>query len=309
MMRPALADLCDNVRYREIVATTVPGWSAHNPSIAVGPDGQYRCNVRSSNYVFRNGQFIVTHHDGVIRTRNFLCDLNDDLGVENMEWVDDTAVTPEVQYTLVRNLEDGRLFYQDGSWYMLGNSREHRADGIPKIALDRLDGHYAVERTIFDGPDPWRCEKNWVPMLDSLGGTGDFLYSTLPTVTYNAEFDLMETQFDQADELPGIELRGGSQVIPVPGSRNFITVTHEVTWEPDRHYWHRFILFNDLMGVEGYSDPFYFLSPGTQFVAGLVAKDDDFVISFGHHESRALFASVPQANVLKAIENRTPRLT
>ena len=301
-MRPALADLCPSVRYREIVTTTVAGWSAHNPSITQDPYGMYWCNVRSSNYVFRNGQFIVTHPDGIIRTRNYLCQLNDDLGVVAMDWVDDTHVTPEVQYTLVRNLEDGRLFHHDGSFWMLGNSREHRSDGIPKIALDRLFGPMAVDRRIFDGPDQFRCEKNWVPILD---GSGKFMYEPLPVTTYDPKTDHYSTpiQGSRADAMRSFDIRGGSQIISIPGLPEcLIGVTHEVTWEPDRHYWHRFVLYSaSTHAALGWTEPFSFLEPGTQFAAGIATKDDNFVVSFGHHESRALFAVVPINKVLDSI--------
>ena len=272
----------------------------HNPSIAQGPDGEYRVIVRSSNYVYRNGQFIATDPDNIVRTRNYLCDLDDNLGVTKMAWIDDTAVDPPVYYTLVRNMEDARLFWEDGYWWACGTSRQHRPDGTPKMALDRLEGNVAVERIILEGPDDLLCEKNWVPIIGAGGRT--FLYDRFPAYTYTHRYNL----WAESGVVPGVvapnpPLRGGSQLIEIPGTPRYLSVTHEVTWEPDRHYWHRFVLHALDYAVIAYSEPFYFVGPGCEFAAGVVAKGDDFVVSFGHAESRALFATVPKKQVLESL--------
>lgn len=264
------------------MSPATPGWTCFNPSIASNPNGKYRCIIRSSNYVLRNGNYLSIDPQGVIRTVNYLVDLDDDLNIYKVNAIDDSWVDHPILYPHVRGMEDARLFWNDESWCTSGTSRHHRPDGTPKIAVDKLQDYAVIERRVMkDGDDV--CEKNWMPIAD----TGEWVYSVSPSiVTYNGRFLSNGTDCD----LPA-DLRGSSQL--VPWKDGYLGVTHEVTWEPDRCYWHRFIYF-DFRGIAvAATEPFYFLSPGIEFANGITLWNDKVVVSFGHRDERALLAIVP----------------
>ena len=293
---------------RDLVTAFTPGWSVLNPSIAKGPGG-YKCIVRSSNFVERSGEYLVNDPENIVRTVNYLCDLDDNLRITSMEPIDTSEVEPEVKFSLVQNMEDARLFYQYGYWWASGTSREHREDGVPKIALDRLVGAKAVERTYLDGDDYYRCEKNWMPLLSPVLGKHSekrpwFVYSCSPSlVTDGSQVPI------PYDNPPTPEdFRGSSQVIPVNGGSAYVGVTHEVTffqhapgqrWQ--RQYWHRFCRFDIYGALVSWSDPFYFIDPGIEFANGIVEWNDHFAITFGYRDERAMIATVPKRLVLESL--------
>ena len=266
---------------RELVSTATPGWSVFNPSIAKGPEG-YRCIVRSSNFVLRNGEYLVNDPENIVRTVNYLADLDDNLNLINMEPIDDSWVDPPVHYTLVRNMEDARLFWHDNSWWVSGTSRQHRSDGVPKIAVDKLRDYTAIERQILKDDDDV-CEKNWMPIAD----TGQWVYSVSPSIIMH-DGGFLST--DPSSDLPS-NLRGSSQL--VPWKDGYLGVTHEVTWEPTRYYWHRFVYFDSRGFAVSATEPFYFLSPGIEFANGITLWNDKVIVSFGHADERALLAVIP----------------
>ena len=285
---------------RDIVTSTTPGWSVLNPSIAQG-DASYRCIVRSSNFVERNGEYLVTDPENIVRTKNYLCDLSpSDLSIQSFDLIDTSEVEPEIKFSLVQNMEDARLFFHRGYWWASGTSREHRSDGTPKIALDRLVGAKAVERTYMDGPDYYSCEKNWMPFPIEEDWHRWVYNCASSQITDGAVI----REFGPSGDAPR-EMRGSSQVIPITGRGDFIGVTHEVTffqttnhqrWQ--RQYWHRFVLFDERGCLINWTEPFYFVSPGIEFANGIVEWQDHFAVSFGHRDERAMLALVPTAPVL-----------
>src|SRR5207244_10256973 len=108
---------------RPIDFSPEPGWNASNPSIY--SDGEkVRCIVRTVNYRIVNGGYVtppddIVRDDGVykgwqvLRTRNFLLDLDSDLRTRAVtEMVDATGGT-RTSYP-VHGFEDARLFAWSG---------------------------------------------------------------------------------------------------------------------------------------------------------------------------------------------------
>jgi len=277
----SVSDLYPGTEFRDIMVSNTEGWSAHNPSIARGPDG-YRCIIRSVNYVYRNGEFIPNDPAGVVRTRNYICDLDDSLQPVSMDLIDVSRVEGAAPFPHILNMEDARLFWNKNSWWVSGTVRYHRADGVPKIAVDRLEGNVSAERRILKNDDDI-CEKNWMPIV----GTGRWVYSVSPSKVVRNDGYL---DMNRHSDIPP-HIRGSSQL--VPWKDGYLGVTHEVTWEPTRYYWHRFIYFDSRGLAVSATEPFYFLSPGVEFANGLTVWQDKVVVSFGKNEERAILAVVP----------------
>ena len=144
------------------------------------------------------------------------------------------------------------------------------------------------------GPHPGRHEKNWMPVVGP-STQQLFVHSTQPSITWGEDSGFVAVTSDRLD-YDGPGLRGGSQVIPL--SLGYLAVVHEVTWEPQRHYWHRFVYFSPWLAPINISRRFYFNEPGIEFAAGLVEHEDDFVVSFGFRDQQAMLARIPKDAVL-----------
>ena len=57
-------------------------------------------------------------------------------------------------------------------------------------------------------------------------------------------------------------------------------VTHIVSYEQPRHYYHVIVVFDNDMNLQRYSAPFKFDSDPIEYCLGLVVKDNNVVISY-----------------------------
>jgi predicted GH43/DUF377 family glycosyl hydrolase len=259
------------------------GWSSFNPSIAYSPVEGYKCIVRSSNYVITRGQY---EYPGYIDTRNWVAHLDDDLRVTGMEEIDQEAVRGSVLYPDVRHMEDARLiWHDDGYWQVSGTVREHRKDGVCRIAVDRLDNWRSVERSILPSPAlDLRHEKNWMPMED-----GRFIYQASPLTIADAQGGTTEIADPSCFSS---RMRGGSQAIRM--SEGWLALIHEVYHhETGRQYLNRFIYAGDSGSFFSASPLFYFERPTIEFAAGLAVHGDHLVASFGLEDRLAMLGWIP----------------
>lgn len=70
----------------------------------------------------------------------------------------------------------------------------------------------------------------------------------------------------------------------------------------DRTYTHQFTRYNEKGEIIGISEEFVFQKMQVEFAAGLVIKDDEFIISYGVQDESSHFASIPVKNVLGMIK-------
>jgi hypothetical protein len=287
----SVVELFEGSSVIELISSTQPGWTCLNPSIAQSTEGDYRCIIRSGN--FRpdgRGGYAINDPEGIVRTKNYFAVMDDSLSIHSLDLIDDSAVK-DVQWPMVQGMEDARLYFaRDGKWHAYGTLREHRWDGNCEIAEDTLEGNTIVLRKIHSNPEPGRTQKNWA----ILGQGPKFVYLCGPAVTIEDG-----VTWNGFGVNPGVgEFRGGSQAIK--HGDGYISIVHEVTWEPLRNYHHRFVQYDSEGFVTHYSPSFYLLAPGIEFAAGIVRHGNDFVVSFGHGDVRALLARVPISGVHKS---------
>lgn len=255
--------------------------------------------LRSSNYTLDNeGYYHMSSPDGVIRTKNALVTLDDDLNMVDYEYlrIPEERWGP-VKFPLVRGLEDARIHWKDEAWHIYGTLREHRSDGLCEIAAGRIEGNQIVDRFIYDNPEPGRHQKNWMAM----SGTDSFIYLVQPPGVVRSGFldtDAMSPRQDPVAE----GFRGSSQAIRLDDG--WIAVTHEVDWSTGRRrYFHRFVQFDSLGYALSYTEPFFIVKPEIEFVAGIVEHKGNYVLSFGYRDLWAGLAHVPQKEVVAALSH------
>lgn len=274
-----ITDVFPGAIIRELVVSNTPYWTANNPSIAWSPVDGYRFVVRSSNFHLDESQCIHLSNDldGVTRTRNFIGRMDDDLNVTELVEIDYSALDETIRYPGVLGTEDARIFwdYPGATWRLSGTHRQHSTSGVPTIAVDTLVSNRVIYRDVkLRSLEP---EKNWMPTVPQHG---------YPAFLYGPWAD---------------DWRGSSQAVEVMDGEYRMGVLHKVTW-PGRQFWHRLVLFDMSENIKLVTPPFYFREPGVEFANGLIEWQDQWVITFGFREQRALMAYIPNIELWRALD-------
>jgi predicted GH43/DUF377 family glycosyl hydrolase len=294
---------------RAIDFTPEPGWNASNPSIYRHQD-RVRCVVRTVNYRIVNGAYVTPENDGVIRTRNFLLDLDDGLHTaRSVEMIDKVSV-PRTSFP-IHGFEDARLFQWKGAWWATATVCDFTEDGRREIALLTLADEGSIVRAEpLRGPWSAYSQKNWMPLIDHQRDSARFIYATSPTMI----FDLVERSDDaeasprHVIDLPADasfghgRLRGGSQAVRVDGG--WIFLVHDVVFPGSgRIYLHRFVYLNDQLKLISMTDPFYFEQIGIEFCAGLASIGSQLVASYAVNDGDARLGIFDLKTVREALHD------
>ena len=309
-----------------------PGWNASNPSIYRGfhspsassesthspRESQLRCIVRTVNYrISKDGSYVTSKNDGVIETRNFLLDLDDDLKTTKVVEMIDRAEIPRTNFP-IHGFEDARLFYWKEAWWATATVCDFTADGRREIVLLQIDEDGAVVRAEpLRGPWSAHAQKNWMPLVDSERDVAKLVYATHPTTIFDLvdadDRDVPRLSWHVADRhavghavgqtntrFAHGRLRGGSQAVRVDGG--WIFVVHDVAFPGEgRMYLHRFVMLNEDLELVSMSDPFYFERLGIEFCAGLATTGDKLVASYAVNDGSARLAVFDGDRVRKAL--------
>ena len=260
--------------------------------------------MRTVNYtISADGKYVTPAGDGVICTRNFLLDLDDDLRTtRSVELLDETK-NPRTNFP-IHGFEDARLFFWRGGWWATATVCDF-TQGQREIALLQLDVERGaiVRAEALRGPWSKHAQKNWMPRID--GDDAKIIYASQPTTI----FDLVEADEPDVRRLSwhiaerhaiGCEiddvasgtfahgrLRGGSQAVRTAGG-GWIFVVHDVAFPGSgRIYLHRFAMLDDQLKLVALSDPFYFEQLHIEFCAGLATLGDKLVASYAVNDGNA----------------------
>ncbi len=261
-----------------------------NPSIVKAPDG-YLLNVRMVNYTQVGGRHFTVHSpDKVVRTINSILLLDDNMQVLSERHLVDKSGR-KTYPTMVRGMEDIRLFYHNNTLRFFCTVVDANPKGIPQMAIGTIeeaeDAMVVSELTVMKGPVAGRCEKNWVPYVK--GGIVFAVYQTYPLKIY------IVTPKSTIVSLPSLrynknltDIRGGSP--PVEFNNGLLFVTHQVVMVSGRRrYTHRFIFYSeDYKGVSS-SLPFVFEKPEIEFCLGMChsTTGDNLLLSVGLEDKTA----------------------
>lgn len=277
-----------------------PQWSATNPSIAKGPDGEYLMTIRSSNYYVPKSGFIKITVGRIIRSRVWLCSVDPDtLTISNLREVGMFG-----KY-LTRGAEDCRLFWRESGWTFSAVLLHAPEINNARMATFRLFPELSQARMIrvLPGPVEDRPEKNW--MAPDVA-TEKFEFNYSPTQVFKDG----KVVGDHSNDVP--QIRGGSGLV-LQDDGTYLAVVHSTEdnsykiWDQSgfqhrtiyvRDYVHHFARYNADGHLTHLSDPFVFKSPGIEFASGMVEHGDDLIISYGARDVYACLARIPKSKVL-----------
>ena len=197
--------------------------------------------------------------------------------------------------------EDVRIFRHVGRWLGLGSLPERElTSGFPLVKSVRMhllffDANFRLqEASPMPSPAGAEREKNWMPFPKR---------NELYLVYRPDPLTILSLDLERKQMLPVLgggapsEWSGSSQIVSY-GSGSYLGVIHRrFVLHGEAIYEHAFIRIAEDFSAE-ISQPFHFLTFGIEFCAGLVARENEILISFGsHNDSRSYLASLARDEV------------
>ena len=271
----------------------------------------YIMNIRCVNYRINeeNGSYLDC--DKHILSTNKYIELDKNL-IPKKEGTDHIGKVFDVIYEPRRYLgvEDVRLFYEDDE-----TSEEVCFTGTTMLqdnTMGMVYGKYNLNKDIlkyrelsaeFNKPG---CEKNWV--FASYKGSKHVVYRWCPMeiCKINEDTCLLEL-LETRDTMPAIfkHVRGstnGFTFTTHQGKKEIWFVTHLVSYESPRHYYHMFCVFDEHLNLLRYSAPFSFEGVPIEYTLGLIVEKDRVIVSYSVWDSKTKVAIYDKGYVDELLE-------
>lgn len=293
------------ISFKQLNIITNDGYIPLNPSITKWQDSLWMIQ-RTVNYVLtEEGQYVPVV-DNNIRTKNWLCKLDNEFNIIEQYQIQHPDDWPEPLYGLVLGFEDSRLFVHNNELWTSSTVRELRQDGCAQIVLAKLEinndtnivkySNWKAVKPNFDGI--LRYEKNWMPIVDQ--SEISWVYSSDPLRIINSEGT---TTSVSGHIIAADHWRGGSQVIP--WNNGWLYVIHEtiIPSYKNRSYLHRFVWLDSEFKIKKISNAMYLKTCGIEFVSGIVSHDDSIILSFGHLDKESWLATINSKDLWDMLED------
>lgn len=255
---------------------------------------KYRLNVRTVNYRITEGKYIPQGSDMIIN-RNYIVDLDMNLkAVQSMELIDKSGYYPYYR-TWTKGLEDIRLI-DDGRFFC--TTPDLNEKNIPQL----MYGEYNTEDGAIIKVVPLqlghnlKCEKNWLPFIGADDGQIYAVYSMDPLtiVKIVPDSDLsIENRVQIVQTNPDIRLptfRGSGGLLQYKDG--YLCTVHQVHYNTNRLYFHRFVWFSSDFSQCKYSKLFYLESPNIEYTLSMCHSDTGLIVPYSVRDSCSKLAIV-----------------
>lgn len=260
-----------------------------NPSIKKTKEG-YNVICRTVNYTQDKGNNYRSRdpEDPTVRTKNFLVRYD-----PNFKMISQREIIENVPRTRlpthVLGLEDCRLI--EDHWMLSTTFDTHPGtvgQTLCKMRNTDEKGPLYVEKFIpLKGPDPSRCEKNWLPFVKDGELFAIYGYDPLTILKINREtgdcaiLSKKETKHDFS------KFRGSAP--PIEFDNGYLLLIHEVVFTDQRTYLHRFVYLDKDFNITKVSKPFTFLHKGIEYCCGMTTDHGNkhCILSIGMDDREA----------------------
>jgi len=273
-----------------------------NPSIIKTENG-YTLICRAVNYTQKGAKtFSTTDSTGVFRTRNFLIDFDKEFRLSEQHEIIENLPRMRFPAFNVEGLEDCRLFKFKDNLCFTCTTCDTNPTGDRQISLCLLDkklkgNEIHVENLVpLKGPDPSRCEKNWLPFIqnDELF----VVYSYDPFVIYKPNPDTGECEvlYYRKPHHNFSSFRGSAA--PILFDDGYLILVHEVCLLPEyyRCYLHRFLYLDRDFNIVSHSKPFTFMHQGVEYCCSMTIdhSGNQLILPIGieDHEAYLCFVNL-----------------
>lgn len=308
-----------NTAYKSIAIDLPPiqeGFSAHynpmNPSILKTGKG-YQLICRTVNYTQIGAKHFKSMNvaDPTIRTRNFLVQYDRDFNLLSQQEIIETLPREKRRDCPVQGLEDCRLFEFENSLWFTCTTRDTNPTATPQVSLCKLSAkksasNVSIEKFIpMQGPDPSRCEKNWLPFVKD--GEFHLIYSYDPFVVCKPNIHDKRAGWSlpiRNEEVMHDFSRFSGSASPIKFDQGYLAMIHEVIDRSERTYIHRFVYLDAAFNITKVSKPFTFLHQGIEYCCGMTQdhSGQKLVITVGIEDREAYLAFIDIATVRSLLE-------
>lgn len=304
-----------------IPSSDLKGPALTNPSI-YNDNGKILVNLRNINYTLYHSEkkifehpwgplvYIHPENDLRLRTWNYMCEMDEDMRIKYHSRID-TSKFPDKELWEFVGLEDCRIVRWDGKLYVTGVRRDLDTIGTGRMELSEIEftenGVVEISQHRIPAPPPDQeyCNKNWMPIVDMPYHFVKWTNGT-EVVKYDIETNTTKTLLVRDwKDLGCIDLRGGSQIIPLGEYR--ICLTHETFLfrspadRKDGTYRHRFVVWDKDWNIVKVSPQFSFMNAEIEFAVGLTEYNGDYLITFGYQDNASYLVRISKKWVIDFI--------
>lgn len=265
-----------------------PGYVNANPFIMKCERG-YLGIVRCVNYtILPSGEYEVNDPKRIVRTRNFLLELDEQFATKKMTELTNESSTP-LYPSHVMGLEDIRLF---GDRHFFCTCLELNKKSKPQTGWGIYGQTGKVTQLVpLQVNKELQIEKNWLPFVTKDGKTR-FIYSIGPLRIFELSKKGKITEVinrDLTKEHIG-EFRGSGS--PIPYNDGWLMTVHQVHYAKPRKYFHRLVWFDRDFQTIKYGPLFFFTEPRIEYNLAICHSDEGLVVSYSVNDASAMLAIV-----------------
>jgi len=248
-------------------------------SLCIIPNGQgFIVNQRFVNYYIRkkDGGFFPFKNYSVATINKYIT-LSSTFDILETK----LFITPYVENLNVMGIEDLKIFQDKPSGKLLFTGTiKHSTDTLPQIGVGIYDTTLDVLEPIHIKPafTEYQCEKNWVYF--TYKESTHMIYSWYPLKICKLDMELQTLELVETRTMPGYFKRVRGSTCGFSYGNEIWFITHFISYENLRDYYHMFVVFDSNMRLLRYSAPFKFEGKPIEFCIGLIVTETDVIASY-----------------------------
>jgi predicted GH43/DUF377 family glycosyl hydrolase len=261
-------------------------------------------NVRYVNYRIQpDGSYLMSLNNNLsrtetVRTKNALLKLSRKFEPDsNLTFMHENIDSKLGKDTNILGLEDIRLFQIDNKLKCIATSREFSTNSTNSMVISdyNLETNTIENGSIIESPKPNDCEKNWIPINDSI------IYNWYPLQIGKIENNKLT--INMRIETPVIfkHLRGSSNVIEY--NNEYWVVVHGVKYTSPRKYYHMIVVLDKEYNINKYTVPFYFDIYGIEYCLGLLIENNIVYMTSSRNDSNPIIIKTNVKDINKLFMN------
>lgn len=294
---------------REGLAAT---YNPTNPSIRKTDKG-YEVICRTVNYTQVGARYYKTMDlsdpTNTIKTKNFLVQYDRDLKLLSQKEIVENLPRKREKVRPIEGLEDCRIFgFKGSSWFTCTTLDTNPAApqiSLCKLSNDRSKASVQVEKlTPLIGPNPSRCEKNWLPFVKD--NELLVIYSCEPFTVYKPDIERGTCQLQHSSSKTQYDFsRFSGSAPPVEFDDGYLFLVHETLYDNDqRKYLHRFVKLDNQYNITQISKPFIFMHQGIEYCCGMALDHTKkkLIMGIGIEDREAYLATIDLTQLRPLLE-------